>query len=52
MYFLTCIYCSPSQNPHELENFCVNFDVLLNHINDEFPINSIYTGDFDIRWSR
>ena len=25
-YFITCIYCSPSQSHNEFENFCVNFD--------------------------
>ena len=35
--FLTCIYHSPSQNQDELKNFCTNFDILLNNINDELP---------------
>ena len=37
-HFLTCIYCSPSQNHDEFQNFCVNFDTLPNNINDKFPI--------------
>ena len=49
--FLTCIYRSPSQSYNELENFCVNFDLLLNKINDEFLICSIATGDFNARCS-
>ena len=47
--FLTCIYCSPSQNHHEFQNSCANFDTLLNNIKDEFPICSVFTGDFNDR---
>ena len=50
-YFLTCIYRFPSQSHNEFENVCVNFDLLLNKMNDEFPICSIVTGDFDARCS-
>ena len=50
--FLTCIYCSPSQNHAEFQNFCAKFDTLLNNINDEFPICSVVTGDFNARNSR
>ena len=50
-YFLTCIYRFPSQSHNKFENFCVNFDLLLNNINDEFPIRSIVTGDFNARSS-
>ena len=46
-YFLTCIYRSPSHD--EFKNFCVNFDLFLNNINDEFLICSIVTGDFNAR---
>ena len=35
----------------EFENFYVNFDLFLNNINDEFPICSIVTGDFNTRCS-
>ena len=48
-YFSTCIYRYPSHD--EFENFCVNFDLLRNNINDEFPICSIVTGDFNARCS-
>ena len=48
-YFLTCIYCYPSHD--EFENICVNFDLLLNNTNYEFPICSIFTGDFNARCS-
>ena len=49
--FLTCTYRSPSQNNEEFENFCVNFDLLLSNINEEIPICSIITGDFNARSS-
>ena len=45
--FLTCIYCSQSQNNEEFKNFCGNFDLLLSNINDEIPNCSIITGDFN-----
>ena len=47
---LTCIYRFPNQSHKEFENFYVNFD-LLNNLNDEFPICSIVTGDFNARCS-
>ena len=49
--FLTCIYRSPSKNNEEIENFCANFDLLLSNINEELPICSIITGDFNARCS-
>ena len=50
--FLNCLYRSPSQNQDEFENFCTKFDVLLSQINDELPICSVVTGDFNARCSR
>ena len=50
--FLTCLYCSPSQSHNEFENFCIKFDILLGQINDEIPICSVITGDFNARCSR
>ena len=50
--FLSCIYRSPSQNRDEFENFRTNFDILLNNINDEVPLCSIVTEDFNARSSR
>ena len=50
--FFTCLYRSPSQNRDEFENFFTNFDLLLNKINDEFPLCSVITGDFNARCSR
>ena len=46
------IYRSTSQNQGEFENFCTNFDIILNNINDELPLWSIVTGDFNARRSR
>ena len=45
--FLTCISHSSSQNNEEFENFCANFDLLLSNINEEIPICSTITGDFN-----
>ena len=45
------IYGSTSQNQGEFENLCTNFDTLLNNINDELPLWSIVTGDFNARHS-
>ena len=50
--FLTCIDRSPSQNQDEFKNFCTNFDILINNINDELPLCSIVTGDFNALCSR
>ena len=50
--FLTCIYCSPSQSRDDFDNFCTKFDLLLSNINQEFPLCSIVTGDFNARCSR
>ena len=35
-----------------LKNFCTNFDIFLNNINDELTLCSIVTGDFNARCSR
>ena len=50
--FLTCIYCSLIQNQDEFKNFCTDFDILLNNMNDELPLCSIVTGDFNAHCSR
>ena len=47
--FLTCIYRSPSPNCDEFDNFCLNFESILNQINNEFPLCSVVTGDFNAR---
>ena len=46
------MYRSPSQSHDEFENFCIKFDILLSQINDELPICSVITGDFNARCSR
>ena len=51
-YFLTRFYRSPSQSHDAFENFCIEFDILLSQINDELPICSVVTGDFNARYSR
>ena len=50
--FLTCLYRSPSQSHDEFENFCIKFDILLSQINDEIPICSVITGEFNAPCSR
>ena len=50
--FLTCIYRSPSQNCDEFDNFCLNFESILNQINNEFPLCSVVTGEFNAGCSR
>ena len=39
-------------NRDEFEKFCSNFDILLNNINDELPLCSIVTVDFNSPCSR
>ena len=51
-YFLTCIYCSPSQSRDEFDDFCSKFDLLLSNINQQFPSCSVVTGDFNACCSR
>ena len=50
--FLTCIYCSPSQNHDEFDDLCTKFDLLLSNVNHEYPLFSIVTGDFNALCSR
>ena len=50
--FLTSAYRFPSQNHDELEDFCTKFYLLMSNINNEFPLCSIITGDFNTRCSR
>ena len=49
--FFSYIYRSPSQNRDEFDNFCLKFDLLLNKINEEFPLCSVITGNFNARCS-
>ena len=41
-----------NQNCDEFDNFCLNFESLLSKINNEFPLCSVVTGDFNARNSR
>ena len=50
--FLACVYRSPSQNHDEFEDFCTKFDLLMSSINDELPLCSVITGDFNAGCSR
>ena len=50
--FLICVYRSPRQNRDEFEDFCTKFDLLMSNINNEFPLCSVITGDFNARCSR
>ena len=47
--FLSCIYCSPSQSDDEFDDFCTKLDLLLSNINHEFPLCSIFLGNFNSR---
>ena len=49
--FLSCPYCSRNENNNDLENFCVDLDLLRSNINQQLPIWSIVTGDFNARCS-
>ena len=50
--FLTCVYRSPSQNHDEFEDFCTKFYFLMSNINNEFPLSSFISGNFNVRCSR
>ena len=42
----------PKQNHDKFEDFCTKFDLLMSNINNESPLCSIITGDFNARCSR
>ena len=50
--FLTCLYQSTTHTQHEFENFCTNFDTLMDYINNELPICSVITGGLNARYSK
>ena len=50
--FLTCVYRFPSQNHDKFEDFCTKFDLLMRNINNEFPLCSVITDDFNAQCSR
>ena len=43
--------CFSSQRQDKLENFCTSFYIVLNQINDELPICSIVSSNFNARCS-
>ena len=45
--FLICVSRSLSQSQEEFKIFCTNSDILLNEINDKFPLCLIVTRDFN-----
>ena len=50
--FFTCLYRSPSQNFDQFSDFCIDFSILLNNINDHRPSCSVIVGDFDAKFSK
>ena len=50
--FLTCLYRLPNQSHREFENFCTNLYFLIDNINNELPIFSVITADFNSRCSK
>ena len=46
--FITCIYCSLSQNHDEFKNFRINFDILRDNENGKLLLCSIVTGDLTL----
>ena len=50
MLFNLCLTRSHSQSQEEFGILFTKFDILLSQINNEFPLCSIVTGDFNARW--
>ena len=55
-HFLTSLYRSPSKIKDQFAEFCSSFNMLMSNINDEKPLSSIITEDFNARsknwWSQ
>ena len=47
--FLTSLYRPPSQSKDQFDKFCSSFNILMSNSNDEKPLASITTGDFNAR---
>ena len=47
--FLTSLCRSPSQSKDQFDEFCSSCNMLMSNINDEKPLASIITGDFNVR---
>ena len=50
--FFTCLYRSPSQNCDQFSDFCKDFSILLNNINDHRPSCCVIVSDFDAKGSK
>ena len=50
--FFTCLYRSPSQNYNQFSDFCKDFSILLNNINDHRLSCSVIVGDFNAKCSK
>ena len=50
--FFKCLYRSPSQNCDQFSDFCKDFSILLNNINDHRPSSSFIVGDFNAKYSK
>ena len=48
-YFYAVVYRSPSQNQSELDNFTMNFELMLSKMHAENPFCIIVTGNFNCR---
>ena len=49
----SCLYLPfPESKSGWVKKFCTNFDILLNNVNDDLPLCSIVTGNFNTRCSR
>ena len=51
-YFFTCLYRPPSQNCDQFSDFCKDFSILLNNINDHRPSCSVIVVDFNAKCSK
>ena len=47
--FFTALYRSSSQNKDQYDERCSSFNIIMSNINDEKPLASIITEDFDAR---
>ena len=50
--FFTYLYRSLSRNCDQFSDFCKDFSMLLNNINDHRPSCSVIVGDFNAKFSK
>ena len=50
--FFTCLYRSPGQNCDQFSDFCKDFSILYNNINDHRLLCSVIVGNFNARCSK